>query len=245
MALIELQQLRKTYQMGEENVHALDGVTLNIEECQFVSILGPSGSGKSTLMHMLGFMDKPTGGRMLFDGDDVTDINVIRRAWYRANRIGFVFQAFNLLPRLSVVDNVLLPVTYSRLPENREGAAQRALEALERVGLSHRAKHLPSQLSGGERQRVAIARALINRPRLILADEPTGNLDSKNVDRILSLFGELKKEGQTIIMVTHDLYVSSYAERVISMRDGKVERDFLQTPRAEGRQNAGMSGGRL
>lgn len=245
MALIELQQLRKTYQMGEESVQALDGVTLNIEECQFVSILGPSGSGKSTLMHMLGFMDKPTGGRMLFDGDDVTDINVVRRAWYRANRIGFVFQAFNLLPRLSVVDNVLLPVTYSRLPENREGAGQRALEALERVGLSHRAKHLPGQLSGGERQRVAIARALINRPRLILADEPTGNLDSKNVDRILSLFGELKNEGQTIIMVTHDLYVSSYAERVISMRDGKVERDFLQTPRTEGCQNVGMSGGRL
>ncbi len=242
MALIELHELRKTYHMGEEVVHALDGVSLEIPERQFVSILGPSGSGKSTLMHMLGFMDQPTGGRMVFDGADVTDIGVTRRAWYRANRIGFVFQAFNLLPRLTVLDNVLLPVTYSRLPENKEGAHERGAEALARVGLSNRAKHLPSQLSGGERQRVAIARALINRPRLILADEPTGNLDSKNVDRILSLFGELKNEGQTIIMVTHDLHVSSYSERVISMRDGRVEKDFMQTPRQSG---APEQGGRL
>jgi len=243
MALIALEQLRKTYHMGEEVVHALDGVTLQIQEREFVSILGPSGSGKSTLMHMLGFMDQPSGGRMLFDNDDVTNIGVTRRAWYRANRIGFVFQAFNLLPRLSVLDNVMLPVCYSRLKENKEGAPARALEALDRVGLSHRAKHLPSQLSGGERQRVAIARALINRPRLILADEPTGNLDSKNVDRILALFGALKNEGQTIIMVTHDLYVSSYSERVISMRDGQVERDFVQIPRKAGQPPA--EGGRL
>ena len=234
MALIELKDLRKTYLMGEESVRALDGVSLEIPERQFAAILGPSGSGKSTLMHMLGFMDSPSDGAMRFDGDDVTHIGARRRAWYRANRIGFVFQAFNLLPRLSVLDNVLLPVSYSRLPENKHNARARALEALERVGLSQRAKHIPGQLSGGERQRVAIARALINRPRLILADEPTGNLDSKNVDRILSLFGELKHEGQTIIMVTHDLYVASFAERVIAMRDGKVERDCAQTPRTVG-----------
>ncbi len=244
MALIELEQLRKTYHMGEESVHALDGVSLEIPERQFVAILGPSGSGKSTLMHMLGFMDTPTGGRMVFDGKDVTHINVTQRAWYRCNRIGFVFQAFNLLPRLSVLDNVLLPVVYSRELENKKHARERALEALERVGLTPRAKHLPSQLSGGERQRVAIARALINHPRLILADEPTGNLDSKNVDRILSLFGQLKEEGQTIIMVTHDLHVSSYAQRVISMRDGQVEKDFLQTPRLSG-ADAVAAGGRL
>lgn len=243
--LISLQSLRKTYRMGEETVHALDGVTLDIQEREFVSILGPSGSGKSTLMHMLGFMDKPSGGRMIFDNDDVTDISVTRRAWYRANRIGFVFQAFNLLPRLSVLDNVLLPVTYSRIGANKAGASLRAAEALERVGLSNRARHLPSQLSGGERQRVAIARALINRPRLILADEPTGNLDSKNVDRILALFGALKNEGQTIIMVTHDLYVSSYSERVISMRDGLVEQDFFQKPRNPEDEKPPSQGGRL
>ncbi len=223
MNLIELKDVRKTYQVGDEEVHALDGVDLTFGPAEFVAILGPSGSGKSTLMHVLGFMDMPTSGRVVFEDVDVSDITPSRRAWYRANRIGFVFQAFNLLPRLSVTDNVLLPLSYSR--QIVTDGPERALRALRRVGLEHRARHSPTQLSGGERQRVAIARALINKPAIILADEPTGNLDSKNVSRIMDLFVELRREGQTIILVTHDLNVAHYADRVISMLDGRVQED--------------------
>lgn len=223
MALIELKAIHKTYHMGDETVRALDGVDLEMHTGQFSAILGPSGSGKSTLMHILGFMDNPTSGTFLFDTQDVSKISRSRRAWFRSNRIGFVFQAFNLLPRLTVLDNVLLPVVYSRrkLPDRRAAG----LQALERVGMTHRAGHIPNQLSGGERQRVAIARALINDPSIILADEPTGNLDSQNVTRIMDLFGELVKEGQTIVIVTHDPEVAGYARRIIRMRDGKIVED--------------------
>jgi len=226
--LVELQNVRKYYEMIGETVHALDGVDFSLAEGDFLAIVGPSGSGKSTLMHVLGFMDKPSAGRMVFDGDDVTNISPGRRAWYRANRLGFVFQAFNLLPRLNVMDNVMLPLSYCRhrVPDARP----RAIAALERVGLTHRLKHSPSQLSGGERQRVSIARALVNSPRLILADEPTGNLDSKNVDRILELLTQLQKEGQTIALVTHDAHVASYASRVVTVRDGKIVEDLRRKP---------------
>jgi putative ABC transport system ATP-binding protein len=218
--LIELHDVRKTYRVGDEDVHALAGVNLTIAPGEFVAIIGPSGSGKSTLMNMLGFMDRPTSGRFLFEAKDVSQLSTSDQATHRARKLGFVFQAFNLLPRLSVLENVLLPLVYSR---NRDATgAKRAAEVLERVGLSHRAKHRPNQLSGGERQRVAIARALINKPKLLLADEPTGNLDGQNVDRLLALFRELHAEGQTIILVTHDTNVAATAQRQIRMHDGRV-----------------------
>lgn len=223
MAIFELKDIRKTYKMGGETVNALDGVDINIEKGDFAAILGPSGSGKSTLMHVLGFMDRPTSGEILFEGSDVSKISRDKRAWYRANRIGFVFQTFNLLPRLSVLDNVLLPVSYSRqkMPDKKE----RAMAALERVGMGHRAEHIPNQLSGGERQRVSIARSLINSPSIILADEPTGALDSQNVVRTMDLFCELISEGQTMVMVTHDPEVAEYAHRIVRVRDGNIVED--------------------
>ncbi len=219
-SLIELNNVRRTYQVGGEAVHALDGVDLTINEGDFVAIVGTSGSGKSTLMHMLGLMDRPDSGQMRFEGNDVTKLRAAAQATLRARKLGFIFQAFNLLPRLTVTENVLLPVTYAR--DGPGDAKERVVSTLDRVGLAHRAKHRPSQMSGGERQRVAIARALINRPRLILADEPTGNLDTQNVERILTLFKELNAEGQTIVLVTHDLDVAATAKRQIKMADGKI-----------------------
>jgi putative ABC transport system ATP-binding protein len=222
-AIFKLSGLRRTYTVGGEQVHALDGVDLTIHEREFIAVVGTSGSGKSTLMHVLGFMDSPTEGRMEFEGKDVTGINGAGRADLRASRIGFVFQSFNLLPRLSVVDNVLLPLIYSRspVPNKRE----LGMAVLERVGMLHRSSHTPNQLSGGERQRVAIARALINRPRLILADEPTGNLDTKNRGLIMELFSSLLEEGITLAIVTHDEEVAAYAGRRVRMQDGKVVED--------------------
>lgn len=225
MSLAVLQGLRKTYRMGEEDVHALDGVDLTFERDEFAAILGPSGSGKSTLMHILGFMDAPTGGRILFDGEDVSALSSDRRAWYRSHRVGFVFQSFNLLPRLTVLENVALPLLYRDDFADLAKRDAAARVALERVGMSHRLGHRPTELSGGERQRVAIARAIVGRPSLILADEPTGNLDSRNVDRILGLLGELHREGMAVLLVTHDLGVAAHAHRVITMRDGRVQED--------------------
>ncbi|WP_309382506.1 ABC transporter ATP-binding protein [Cerasicoccus frondis] len=219
MALIELQEIRKHYKMGDETVKALDGVTLDIQAGSYAAVLGPSGSGKSTLMHLLGFMDFPTSGKMLFDGDDVSRLSSAKRAWYRANRLGFVFQTFNLLPRLSILENVRLPLDYARSGGKPD---DRAKEALDRVGMTHRVNHRPGQLSGGERQRVAIARALVNNPKLILADEPTGNLDTKNVERVMELFDALVDEGQTLILVTHDLEVAQHARSIILVRDGNL-----------------------
>jgi len=222
--LIAIRGLRKAYVMGDETIHALAGVDLEFQKGEFVAILGPSGSGKSTLMHILGFMDTPSEGSIVFDGQEVAKLDPDSRAWYRSNRVGFVFQSFNLLPRLSVLENVALPLLYRDNSDPAANAAAAAV-ALERVGMSHRLDHRPSQLSGGERQRVAIARAIVGTPSIIFADEPTGNLDVKNVDRILELLGSLIKEGITVVLVTHDLAVAKKAHRVISMREGLVHQD--------------------
>jgi len=221
--IFELSNVRRTYKVGDEAVHALDGVDLRIDESEFIAVVGTSGSGKSTLMHMLGFMDKPTSGTMHFEQQDVSRIDGGERARLRSSRIGFVFQAFNLLPRLTVLANVQLPLTYNR--ERVDDPRGLAMRALERVDMGHRASHTPNQLSGGERQRVAIARALINRPRLILADEPTGNLDTKNRSRIMDLFASLMEEGITLALVTHDDDVAQYAQRRIRMQDGRIVGD--------------------
>ncbi len=226
-SLATIRGLHKAYVMGDETVHALDGVDLNFDRGEYIAILGPSGSGKSTLMHILGFMDTPTKGSILFEGEEVSNLSPDRRAWYRSNRVGFVFQSFNLLPRLSVLENVALPLLY-REDYTEDAREEAAKIALERVGMSHRLTHRPTQLSGGERQRVAIARAIVARPAIVFADEPTGNLDVKNVDRILDLLGSLFAEGITVVLVTHDLSVAAKAKRVISMRAGKVQEDRLQ-----------------
>ena len=225
MSLAVLQGVRKTYRMGDEDVHALDGVDLALERDELAAILGPSGSGKSTLMHILGFMDQPTAGRILFEGEDVSHLSPDRRAWYRSHRVGFVFQSFNLLPRLTVVENVALPLLYREDAGDDRAREARAREALERVGMGHRLAHRPTELSGGERQRVAIARAIVGRPALILADEPTGNLDTRNVDRVLALLAELRREGIAVLLVTHDLGVAEHASRVITMRAGRIQED--------------------
>lgn len=220
MAVIEFQNVSKIYKVGAVTVRALDGVDLKIEEGEFVAILGPSGSGKSTLMHLLGFLDTPTSGKVLVDGKELASLGAVERARIRAEKIGFIFQAFNLLPRLNVLRNALLPVAYARTPNPR--AKERVWEVLDQVGMRERAHHRPNQLSGGQKQRVAIARALINEPRIILADEPTGNLDSQTARTILELFAELHKEGRTIIVVTHDAGVARYSKRQIHVLDGKI-----------------------
>lgn len=222
--LIRTEGLAKHYQLGGEVVRALDGVDLSIDAGEYVAILGPSGSGKSTLMHLLGFMDSPSSGQFFLEGENVSSIGRTTRARLRSTRIGFVFQAFNLLPRLSVMDNILLPLVYAR--RKGKDAADKAAKALEMVGIGHRRGHSPNQLSGGERQRAAIARALINEPAIVLADEPTGNLDSVNRGRILGLFDQLwSQEGQTIVIVTHDDEVASHAKRILRMADGKIVED--------------------
>src|SRR5664279_1557900 len=203
MALVELRDVRKTYRLGEEEIHALDGVSLDIDAGEFISIIGPSGSGKSTLMHILGCLDTPTEGTVQLDGVMIQDASSRQLAAMRNRKIGFVFQFFNLLPKLNVVQNVELPMIYSGVSAKER--RQRALAALQAVDLANRAKHRPGQLSGGQQQRAAIARALVNHPRIIFADEPTGNLDSHTGDAILSLFRKLSQEGRTIVLVTHDL----------------------------------------
>jgi ABC-type lipoprotein export system ATPase subunit len=220
MPVVEFKNVFKTYQVGSVEVRALDGVSLGIEEGEFVAILGPSGSGKSTLMHLLGFLDTPTSGQIFVDGKELASIGAVERARIRAEKIGFVFQAFNLLPRLNVLRNVLLPIAYSRSPH--PDARERVWEVLDQVGMRDRAHHRPNQLSGGQKQRVAVARALITQPRLILADEPTGNLDSTTARNIMDLLKHLNEQGRTIVVVTHDPGVASYSKRRIEVLDGKI-----------------------
>jgi putative ABC transport system ATP-binding protein len=220
MALVELHNVSKIYRLGEEEIRALDDVSLDIEAGEFISIIGPSGSGKSTLMHILGCLESPTKGTIQLDGVMIQNASARELAAIRNRKIGFVFQFFNLLPKLSVLQNVELPMIYSGIggKERRE----RALAALESVGLANRAKHRPSQLSGGQQQRAAIARALVNSPRIVFADEPTGNLDSHTGEAILQLFRKLSQEGRTIVLVTHDPEIAAVTPRRIEIRDGKI-----------------------
>ena len=221
--MIEVERLFKTYQMGSQKVSALDGVDFRVEKGEFVAIMGPSGSGKSTLMNLLGCLDLPSSGIYRLENLDIQHLKSNQLAEVRNRRIGFVFQSFNLLPRATALENTELPLLYGRVPKSTEIAFQ----ALERVGLAHRAKHKPTELSGGECQRVAIARALVNGPAIILADEPTGNLDSVTGKEILALFLELNQEGVTLILVTHEQKIAQQAKRIIQMRDGKIITDTI------------------
>jgi putative ABC transport system ATP-binding protein len=219
--VVELKQVSKIYKMDEVEVKALDGIDMKVEKGDFAAIIGPSGSGKSTLLHMIGLLDRPTYGKVFLDGIDISKLNDNELARLRGNKIGFVFQFFNLYPILTALENIELPMVITE--KSKTERRKRALELLKIVGLEKRAEHLPSQLSGGERQRVAIARALANNPSLILADEPTGNLDSKAGKEIIELLDKLQeKEGKTIIMVTHDVNIAKYAERLIYLKDGKI-----------------------
>lgn len=223
MALIEIKDMYKIYEMGSEKVHALDGVNLKIEEHEFVAIVGASGSGKSTLMNMIGCLDSPTSGTYLLDGEDISSFSDKRLAKVRNQKIGFIFQQFNLLKKMTAFENVERPAKYAGI--KKQERKQRTLEALGKVGLEDRMKHRPAALSGGQQQRVAIARSLINRPPVILADEPTGNLDSKSSQDIMTLMKELHAYGNTIILITHDSNVAQQAQRVIQLFDGKIVSD--------------------
>ena len=213
----------KLYRTGDNVVRALDGVSLRIREGEYVAVMGPSGSGKSTLMNLLGCLDTPTEGRYLLDGCDIGTLDDDRLSEIRNRKIGFVFQSFNLLPRLNALENVALPLSYAGV--GKEERLLRAAEALQRVGLADRAIHLPDELSGGQRQRVAVARALVTRPAIILADEPTGNLDSATTDEVMKLFGAIHRKGNTVILVTHEEDVARHAGRIVRLRDGKIESD--------------------
>lgn len=218
--LIDAKSLTKVYQMGKVEVHALRGADIKIKEGEYIAITGPSGSGKSTLMHILGCLDSPTSGKYLFRDQEVQNLSEDELANIRNSEVGFVFQTFNLLPRLKAYENVELPLLYSGI--KAAAGRDKALKVLERVGLKERVNHRPTELSGGERQRVALARALVNNPKVIFADEPTGNLDTKTGSEIMELFGDLHKEGRTLIVVTHDPEVSNYADRILKIRDGII-----------------------
>lgn len=229
--LIEAMGLSKVYGSGEVAVHALRGVDLQVRRGEFVAIMGPSGSGKSTLLNLLGCLDRPTEGRYILDGEDVSRMSRTALADVRNRKVGFVFQSYNLLPRLTALQNVMLPLLYNRSERlSAEERRRRAVAALEAVGLSERLHHRPNALSGGEQQRVAIARALVNRPAILLADEPTGNLDTRSGREVLALLGELHRQGATILMVTHDAEASAYAARVIHLRDGEIVSDRPNGP---------------
>lgn len=226
MALIRLDKISRRYQMGGETIHALREVSLQIAVGEYVAIMGPSGSGKSTMMNLIGCLDTPTSGTYELNGTDVSDMGDNQLAEVRNREIGFVFQTFNLLARSSALHNVELPLIYAGMPaaERRE----RALESIAHVGLTDRMHHKPNELSGGQRQRVAIARALVNRPSILLADEPTGNLDSRTGEEIMALFAELSKKGNTIILVTHEEDIARHARRIVRIRDGLIASDELQ-----------------
>ena len=222
-ATLALRDVVKTYVMGADTVHALRGVSLDIHRNEYVAVMGPSGSGKSTLMNVIGCLDVPTSGTYALEGQMVATMSEYQLADIRNQRIGFVFQTFNLIPRSSIFHNVELPLIYAGVAKSKR--RERVEVAIERVGLANRIKHKPNELSGGQRQRVAIARALVGNPSIILADEPTGNLDSKTGDEIMTLLDELHAAGQTIILVTHEDYIAEHAHRVIRLRDGVVESD--------------------
>jgi putative ABC transport system ATP-binding protein len=219
--VIRLDDVRRYYVMGENVVKALDGVSLEIKRGEYTAIMGPSGSGKSTMMHLIGCLDTPTEGKISIDYEDVSNLNETELAFIRNEKVGFVFQQFNLLSRISSLENVMTPLLYARIPVKQR--KEMAAAALERVGLADRMKHRPNELSGGQRQRVAVARALVNDPSIILADEPTGALDTKTGDQILELFAELQTEGRTVIIVTHDDSIGKHCERQIRLLDGKLE----------------------
>lgn len=221
--LIDLKNIQKDYEIGTQVVHALNAISLQIDQGEYVAIMGPSGSGKSTLMNLLGCLDTPTSGEYLLNNNSVSSMNDDELADIRNREIGFVFQTFNLLPRASALHNVELPLIYNGTPAS--GRKAHAEQALDKVGLAERMHHRPNELSGGQRQRVAIARALVNRPSIILADEPTGNLDTRTGDEIMEIFESLHETGNTIILVTHEEYIAEHSDRIIRLRDGIIERD--------------------
>jgi len=221
--LISIDNIEKVYEVGTEKVGALQGISLNIKDNEYLAIMGPSGSGKSTLMNILGCLDTPSSGVYRFVNELVSEMNDDQLAEIRNREIGFVFQTFNLLPRATALHNVELPMIYNGTPSSKR--KKMAKEALERVGLGDRVQHRPNELSGGQRQRVAIARSLINNPRIILADEPTGNLDTRTGEEIMEIFEDLHEQGNTIILVTHEEYIAEHTNRIVRLRDGKIERD--------------------
>ena len=227
MALIELRNITKTYFLGEMEVPVLKGISLDIEKGDYVALMGASGSGKSTLMNILGCLDRQTGGDYFFEGEELGRASGDHRARVRNQKIGFVFQSFNLLPRTSALENVIMPLAYTAGDLSRKECRERGLSALERVGLSDRVGHYPSQLSGGQQQRVAIARALINHPPVLFADEPTGNLDSRTSVDVMKMFDELCAQGITVILVTHSMEIAEFARRVVRISDGEIREDYL------------------
>ncbi|HMU97773.1 MAG TPA: ABC transporter ATP-binding protein [Chitinophagales bacterium] len=224
MKIIDIQNIKREFKLGDELIQALKGVDLQIQKNEYVALMGPSGSGKSTLMNILGCLDTPSSGQYLLNNIDVSSMNDNDLATIRNKQIGFVFQTFNLIPRLSTLDNVALPLVYAGW--NKSKREERAKEVLEQVGLAERMKHKPNELSGGQRQRVAVARALVNFPSLILADEPTGNLDSKTSYEIMALFDEIQRLGNTVVLVTHEEDIAKYTHRIVRLRDGLIESDL-------------------
>ncbi len=227
MALIELRNITKTYYLGEMDVPVLKGISLDIGQGDYVALMGASGSGKSTLMNIRGCLDRQTGGDYFFEGEELGRASGDRRAVIRNRKIGFVFQSFNLLPRTSALENVIMPLAYTAGDLSRKECRKRGMEALEKVGLADRIGHYPSQLSGGQQQRVAIARALINDPPVLFADEPTGNLDSHTSVEVMRMFDELNARGITVILVTHSMEIAEFAKRVVRISDGEIKEDYL------------------
>jgi putative ABC transport system ATP-binding protein len=221
--LIKISALKRNFVLGSETIYVLKGIDLEINKGEYVALMGPSGSGKSTLMNLLGCLDTPTSGTYILNGKDVSKMHDDELAEIRNKEIGFVFQTFNLMPRTTALDNVALPMVYAGYSKSER--YERATEVLTQVGLADRMDHKPNELSGGQRQRVAVARALVNKPSIILADEPTGNLDSKTSEEIMALFGEIHKNGNTVILVTHEEEIAAYAHRIIRLRDGIIEKD--------------------